>query len=91
MYESKTKTSKKTHFCLVLEEAHRYIDSNVQETKLGTYYIDKLAREGRKFGVGLIISSQVPSMLSYEIDGKCNSTVMYKITNTKDMEYLKVF
>lgn len=87
---NKSKREKEdSHICLVLEEAHRYINNNVQETKLGTYYIDKLAREGRKYGIGLIISSQVPSMLTYEIVSQCNSTIMHKITNKRDMEYLK--
>lgn len=79
----------KTHLSLVLEEAHRYINSTIQETKLGSYYIDKLAREGRKYGIGLIISSQVPSMLSYEIVSQCNSVVMHKITSKKDLEFLR--
>ena len=74
---------------LVLEEAHRYINVNVDETKLGNYYIDKLAREGRKFCIGLIISSQIPSMLNYEIISQCNSVIMHKITNYRDLEYLK--
>ena len=79
----------KTHLSLVLEEAHRYINATIQETKLGSYYIDKLAREGRKFGIGLIVSSQVPSMLSYEIISQCNSVVMHKITSKKDLEFLR--
>lgn len=78
-----------THLSLVLEEAHRYINTTIQETKLGSYYIDKLAREGRKFGIGLIVSSQVPSMLSYEIISQCNSVVMHKITSKKDLEFLR--
>ncbi len=78
-----------SHLSLVLEEAHRYINATVQETKLGSYYIDKLAREGRKFGIGLIISSQVPSMLSYEIISQCNSVVMHKITSKKDLDFLR--
>lgn len=88
-YINKSKRENTSHICLVLEEAHRYINNNVQETKLGTYYIDKLAREGRKYGIGLVISSQVPSMLTYEIVSQCNSTIMHKITNRRDMEYLK--
>lgn len=79
----------KYHLSLVLEEAHRYININVQETKLGSYYIDKLAREGRKFGIGLVISSQVPSMLAYEVVSQCNSVIMHKITSNKDMEFLR--
>ena len=78
-----------THLNLVLEEAHRYINANLDETKLGNYYIDKLSREGRKFGIGLVISSQVPSMLSYEIVSQCNSVIMHKITNKRDMEFLR--
>ena len=78
-----------THLNLVLEEAHRYINADLNETKLGNYYIDKLSREGRKFGIGLVISSQVPSMLSYEIVSQCNSVIMHKITSKRDMEFLR--
>ena len=78
-----------THLNLVLEEAHRYINADLNETKLGNYYIDKLSREGRKFGIGLVISSQVPSMLSYEIISQCNSVIMHKITSKRDMEFLR--
>ena len=48
-----------THLNLVLEEAHRYINANLDETKLGNYYIDKLSREGRQFGIGLFDRSDV--------------------------------
>lgn len=91
LYINKTLNKNKisSHLNLILEEAHRYINVNVDETKLGNYYIDKLAREGRKFGIGLIISSQIPSMLNYEIISQCNSVIMHKITNYRDLEYLK--
>jgi DNA helicase HerA-like ATPase len=89
LYQYKSKRDISTHLSLVLEEAHRYINTNADESKLGSYYIDKLSREGRKFGVGLIISSQVPSMLAYEIVSQCNSVVMHKITSRRDMEFLK--
>ena len=89
IYQYKSKRDSSTHLSLVLEEAHRYINTNADESKLGSYYIDKLSREGRKFGVGLIISSQVPSLLAYEIVSQCNSVVMHKITSRRDMEFLK--
>jgi DNA helicase HerA-like ATPase len=89
LYQYKSKRDISTQLSLVLEEAHRYINTNADESKLGSYYIDKLSREGRKFGVGLIISSQVPSMLAYEIVSQCNSVVMHKITSRRDMEFLK--
>lgn len=89
LYERKCRRVDTTHICLVLEEAHRYINTGVEESKLGSYYIDKLAREGRKFGIGLITSSQVPSLLSYEIVSQCNSVVMHKINSKRDLEFLK--
>lgn len=89
LYSKRIKRDSPTHLCLVLEEAHRYINFDVEETKLGNYYIDKISREGRKFGIGLIISSQIPSMLQYEVVSQCNSVIMHKITNKRDMEFLK--
>lgn len=89
VYLSKSLNRGGTHLTMVLEEAHRYINSNSDDSRLGAYYIDKLAREGRKFGIGLIIASQIPSMLAYEVISQCNSVVMHKITNRRDMDYLK--
>lgn len=89
IYEYKSRNRDTTHLNLVLEEAHRYININSDESKLGSYYIDKLSREGRKFGVGLIIASQVPSMLAYEVVSQCNSVIMHKITSKRDMEFLR--
>ena len=89
IYEYKSKNRDTTHLNLVLEEAHRYIISNSNESRLGSYYIDKLSREGRKFGVGLIIASQIPSLLAYEVVSQCNSVIMHKITSKRDMEFLR--
>lgn len=89
IYEYKSHHRETTHLNLVLEEAHRYINTGADESRLGSYYIDKLSREGRKFGVGLIIASQVPSMLAYEVVSQCNSVIMHKITSKRDMEFLR--
>lgn len=89
IYEYKSKNRDTTHLSLVLEEAHRYIIANSNESRLGSYYIDKLSREGRKFGVGLIIASQIPSLLAYEVVSQCNSVIMHKITSKRDMEFLR--
>lgn len=89
IYEYKIRNRDTTHLDLVLEEAHRYINVNSEESKLGNYYIDKLSREGRKFGIGLIIASQIPSMLAYEVVSQCNSVIMHKITSKRDMDFLR--
>lgn len=89
IYEHKSHNRDTTHLSLVLEEAHRYINTDTEESLLGSYYIDKLSREGRKFGIGLIIASQIPSMLAYEVVSQCNSVIMHKITSKRDMEFLR--
>lgn len=89
IYEFKSHNRETAHLCLVLEEAHRYIHTDSEDSKLGGYYIDKLSREGRKFGVGLIIASQIPSLLAYEVVSQCNSVIMHKITSKRDMEFLR--
>lgn len=89
IYEYKSKNRETTHLSIVLEEAHRYINKDSEDSRLGSYYIDKLSREGRKFGVGLVIASQIPSMLAYEVVSQCNSVIMHKITSKRDLEFLK--
>ena len=74
---------------LILEEAHRYInDIDKNNYKLGNYYIEKIAREGRKFGINLVISSQRPSEISKTVVSQCNSFIIHKITNKQDFEII---
>ena len=57
--------NQRCNLLVLFEEAHRYInEEDSEEYKLGNLYIERLAREGRKYGIGLIISSQRPSELS---------------------------
>ncbi len=77
---------------LVMEEAHtfikRYNDSDGIESasKTCTKIFEKIAREGRKFGLGLILSSQRPSELSPTVLSQCNSFLLHRISNDKDQE-----
>ncbi|MEH7378982.1 ATP-binding protein [Bacillus sp. JJ1533] len=74
---------------ILFEEAHRYINEEEKdEFKLGTYYIERLAREGRKFGISLIISSQRPSELTKSIISQLNSFIVHRITNKMDIEFI---
>ena len=80
---------KNENIVLVLEEAHRYInEEDIGEYKLGNYYIQKIAREGRKFGISLIISSQRPSELSKSVVSQCNSFIIHRLTNKSDNEFV---
>ncbi len=75
---------------LLFEEAHRYLNEEEEENfKLGTYYVRRIAREGRKFGINLIISTQKPSQISKTILSQCNSYIIHKLTDFRDLEIAK--
>lgn len=82
-------TDQQKSILLLFEEAHRYINESYnEEYKLGNYYIERLAREGRKFGISLIISSQRPSELSTTVLSQCNSFIIHRITNRNDLDFI---
>ncbi|MDR0799958.1 MAG: ATP-binding protein [Endomicrobium sp.] len=87
-FKSDTANRKKDNILLVLEEAHRYI-TTITTDQMNNYYIDKLAREGRKFGVNLMVSTQRPSEVSNTLISQCNSLIAHKITNIRDLEFIK--
>lgn len=79
---------------LVMEEAHyfvkRYNDDaeNIGPTIQCCKVFEKIAREGRKFGLGLVLSSQRPSELSPTVLSQCNSFVLHRISNDRDQELI---
>lgn len=87
-YKTNPAHRRKDNILLVLEEAHRYI-STISTDQMNNYYIDKLAREGRKFGVNLMVSTQRPSEVSNTVISQCNSLIVHKITNNKDLEFIR--
>ncbi|MBO6812112.1 MULTISPECIES: ATP-binding protein [Marinobacter] len=77
---------------LVAEEAHTFIkrykeDSDSQDTsQVCCKVFEKIAREGRKFGLGLVVSSQRPSELSPTVLSQCNTFLLHRISNDRDQE-----
>lgn len=77
---------------LVMEEAHtfvrRYADDseNQNSAAICCQVFEKIAREGRKFGLGLVLSSQRPSELSPTVLSQCNSYLLHRISNDRDQE-----
>lgn len=80
---------------LVMEEAHTFIKkySNTEDDfsadKLCSMIFERIAREGRKYGLGLMVSSQRPSELSPTVLSQCNSYILHRIVNDKDQEMVK--
>ena len=77
---------------LVMEEAHTFIkrykeDVENQDAAAVCYQVfERIAREGRKFGLGLVLSSQRPSELSPTVLSQCNTFLLHRISNDSDQD-----
>ncbi len=77
---------------LVMEEAHTFIKrykddaENQNSAAICCQVFERIAREGRKFGLGLVLSSQRPSELSPTVLSQCNSYLLHRISNDRDQE-----
>lgn len=76
---------------LVLEEAQNYIRETRQgeEELISRSIFERIAREGRKFGLGLIIASQRPSELSKTVLSQCSSFIVHRLQNPEDLKYFQ--
>lgn len=80
---------------LVLEEAHTFVRRSTDvdgpadtPTQLCREAFERIAREGRKFGLGLVLSSQRPSELSPTVLAQCNTFLLHRIVNDADQNLL---
>ena len=75
---------------LVYEEAHKYVPKN-KDSKYNSsrIAIERIAKEGRKYGVSLAIVSQRPSEISETIFSQCSNFVVMRLTNPQDQGYVK--
>ncbi len=72
---------------LVLEEAHRYIP-HAERTRARAVF-ERIAKEGRKFGVGLMLASQRPSELARTVLAQCGTLVGHRTVNPEDQELIR--
>lgn len=72
---------------VVLEEAHRYLSKS--ETGLAKHMVQRIAKEGRKFGVGAMIVSQRPSEIDETILSQCGTIIALRINNSTDRGIVK--
>ena len=75
---------------LVCEEAHRYVP-NIGEAQYEAAQesIRRIAKEGRKYGIGLILVSQRPSEVEATVLSQCNSWVVLRVTNESDRNHVR--
>lgn len=79
-----------TPFLLVYEEAHKYVpNSDLAKYKASKESIERIAKEGRKYGITLMLASQRPSEISETIFSQCNNFITMRLTNPNDQNYVK--
>lgn len=75
---------------LVYEEAHKYVpNSELSKYRSSKTSIERIAKEGRKYGVTLLLASQRPSEISETIFSQCNNFIAMRLTNPVDQSYVK--
>ena len=83
---------------LVVEEAHTLMrqqtgmgsdDQMVAPVRLCRESFERIAREGRKFGLSLVVSSQRPSELSETVLSQCNTFLVHRIVNNQDQRFVR--
>ncbi|GFI33268.1 hypothetical protein IMSAGC013_04676 [Lachnospiraceae bacterium] len=75
---------------LVYEEAHKYVPNNdLAKYRASRESIERIAKEGRKYGVSLMLASQRPSEISETIFSQCNNFLSLRLTNPADQNYVK--
>lgn len=75
---------------LVYEEAHKYVpNSELAKYRSSKTSIERIAKEGRKYGVTLLLASQRPSEISETIFSQCNNFIAMRLTNPNDQGYVR--
>lgn len=83
---------KRTPFVFVCDEAHLYLpvrdDADAVERQ-ALYTFERIAKEGRKYGVSLLVVSQRPSDVSRTILSQCNNFLVLRLTNDQDQNVVR--
>lgn len=76
---------------LVCEEAHQYIPSQLHDHQHAgsRREMERIAKEGRKYGVGLCVVSQRPTELSETVLSQCSNFICLRTTNPQDQDYIR--
>ena len=75
-------------FHIILEEAHRYVQNDDNVKLLGYNIFERIAKEGRKYGILLGLITQRPSELSETVISQCNNFLVFKMTHPNDINYI---
>ncbi|MDD2181369.1 MAG: ATP-binding protein [Bacilli bacterium] len=74
---------------LFLEEAHRYVQNDNDIYLIGYNIFDRVAKEGRKYGMILNLISQRPVEISETVISQCSNFLIFKMNHPRDLEYIR--
>ena len=74
---------------IILEEAHRYIQEDTDRFLFGYNIFERIAKEGRKYGVVLGLISQRPGEISDTVISQCSNFLIFKLNHPTDLKYLR--
>ncbi len=88
--KTNSNSTNETPLLIVYEEAHKYVPK-AGSTKFNAsrYAIERIAKEGRKYGVTCVIVSQRPSEISETIFSQCSNFIAMRLTNPEDQNYVR--
>lgn len=72
----------------LIEEAHRFVRNETNYGAVGYNIFERIAKEGRKYGMLLGISSQRPSELSKTVVSQCSNFIIHRVQNPDDLQYI---
>lgn len=88
-FQENTTTNNNTPFLLVYEEAHKYAPkSDLVKYRSALQAIERIAKEGRKYGITLLLATQRPSEISETIFSQCSNFIAMRLTNPNDQNYI---
>lgn len=89
-YFKRGKERNETPLLVVYEEAHKYVPrSDLSRYAAARYSLERIAKEGRKYGITAAIVSQRPAEISETIFAMCNNFVAMRLTNPEDQGYVR--
>ena len=74
---------------IMLEEAHRYVQRDNDLEILGYNIFERIAKEGRKFGIIMDLITQRPTELSETVLSQCSNFIIFKLNHPTDLEYIR--
>ena len=88
-FTKKLKVRASIPFHLFLEEAHRYVQNDTDNFLLGYNIFERVAKEGRKYGLIFNLISQRPVEISETVISQCSNFIIFKMNHPRDLDYIK--